>query len=46
VIEDFNEVQELGRFVLVRDMDIVAGGIIAGTPAAFGRQSLPRTSMS
>jgi bifunctional enzyme CysN/CysC len=36
VIEDFAEVQELGRFVLVRDMDIVAGGIIAGAAPAFG----------
>jgi sulfate adenylyltransferase large subunit len=35
VIEDFSEVQELGRFVLVRDLDIVAGGIIAG--AELGR---------
>jgi translation elongation factor EF-1alpha len=36
LIEDFSEVQELGRFVLVRDMDVVAGGIIAGASPAFG----------
>ena len=28
VIESFNEVEELGRFVLVKDMDISGGGII------------------
>ncbi len=28
VIKDFNDVQELGRFVLVRDENICAGGII------------------
>ncbi|MFI4910581.1 MAG: sulfate adenylyltransferase subunit 1 [Sedimentisphaeraceae bacterium JB056] len=27
-IKDFNEVQEMGRFVMVRDENIVAGGII------------------
>jgi sulfate adenylyltransferase subunit 1 (EFTu-like GTPase family) len=27
-IKDFNDVQELGRFVLVRDENICAGGII------------------
>jgi len=31
VVENFNEIQELGRFVLVRDMDVVAGGIITDT---------------
>jgi sulfate adenylyltransferase large subunit len=31
VVENFNEIQELGRFVLVRDMDVVAGGIITNT---------------
>ena len=36
VIEDFLQFQELGRFVLVRDMDIVAGGIIAGSLPGFG----------
>jgi sulfate adenylyltransferase large subunit len=40
VIEDFNQVQELGRFVLVRDLDIVAGGIIADASSAFGKQAL------
>ncbi len=30
VVENFNDIQELGRFVLVRDMDVVAGGIITG----------------
>jgi len=29
-IKDFNDVQELGRFVLVQDENICAGGIIAG----------------
>ena len=29
VIKDFNDVQELGRFVLVQDENICAGGIIA-----------------
>ena len=29
-IKDFNDVQELGRFVLVRDENICAGGIITG----------------
>ncbi|UCE98996.1 MAG: 50S ribosome-binding GTPase [Planctomycetota bacterium] len=29
VIKDFNDVQELGRFVLVRDGNICAGGIIS-----------------
>jgi len=28
VIKDFNDVQELGRFVLVQDENICAGGII------------------
>ena len=28
VIENFNEVEEMGRFVLVKDMDISGGGII------------------
>ena len=28
VIEKFNEIEELGRFVLVKGQDIVAGGII------------------
>jgi sulfate adenylyltransferase subunit 1 len=28
VVEDFNRIQELGRFVIVRDLDVVAGGII------------------
>jgi len=28
VVDDFNYIQELGRFVLVRDPHIVAGGII------------------
>ncbi len=28
VVEDFKHIQELGRFVLVRDMDVVAGGIV------------------
>ncbi|MBP7147602.1 MAG: 50S ribosome-binding GTPase [Acidobacteria bacterium] len=28
VVENFNDIQELGRFVLVRDLDVVAGGII------------------
>lgn len=31
VVENFNDFQELGRFVLVRDMDVVAGGIITHT---------------
>ena len=31
VVEDFNDIQELGRFVLVRDLDVVAGGIITHT---------------
>ena len=29
-IKDFNDVQELGRFVLVRDENTCAGGIVAG----------------
>lgn len=29
-VKDFNDVQELGRFVLVRDGNICAGGIITG----------------
>jgi sulfate adenylyltransferase subunit 1 (EFTu-like GTPase family) len=29
VIKDFNDVQELGRFVLVQDENICAGGIIS-----------------
>ena len=28
VVENFNDIQELGRFVLVRRLDVVAGGII------------------
>ena len=32
-IKDFNDVQELGRFVLVRDENICAGGIITGVEA-------------
>ncbi len=28
VIEDFNRVEELGRFVLVKDLDVAAGGIV------------------
>ncbi len=28
VVEDFNRVEELGRFVLVKDMDVAAGGIV------------------
>jgi bifunctional enzyme CysN/CysC len=28
VVEDFNFIQELGRFVLVRGLDVVAGGVI------------------
>ncbi|MEW5806091.1 MAG: GTP-binding protein [Acidobacteriota bacterium] len=31
VVENFNNIQELGRFVLVRDLDVVAGGIITHT---------------
>jgi len=31
VVENFNDIQELGRFVLVRDMDVVAGGTITNT---------------
>lgn len=31
VVENFNDIQELGRFVLVRDLDVVAGGIITHT---------------
>ena len=31
VVENFNDIQELGRFVLVRDMDVVAGGTITHT---------------
>lgn len=31
VVENFNDVQELGRFVLVKDMDVTAGGIITDT---------------
>ncbi len=31
VVDDFNRIQELGRFVLVRDLDVVAGGIITHT---------------
>ncbi len=34
VVENFNDIQELGRFVLVRDLDVVAGGIITHTDAA------------
>jgi len=30
-IENFNQVQELGRFVLVQDQDVCAGGIITST---------------
>ena len=30
VIEDFNDVEELGRFVLIKNQDISAGGIITG----------------
>jgi translation elongation factor EF-1alpha len=30
-VENFNDIQELGRFVLVRDLDVVAGGIITHT---------------
>jgi len=33
VVENFNDIQELGRFVLVRDLDVVAGGIITHTEA-------------
>jgi sulfate adenylyltransferase subunit 1 (EFTu-like GTPase family) len=29
VIESFNEVEELGRFVLIKNQDISGGGIIA-----------------
>jgi sulfate adenylyltransferase large subunit len=29
VVEDFNHIEDLGRFVLVRSMDVVAGGIIS-----------------
>jgi len=32
VIENFNNVTELGRFVLVKGYDVVAGGIITNTP--------------
>jgi sulfate adenylyltransferase subunit 1 (EFTu-like GTPase family) len=28
VVEDFNFIQEMGRFVLVRGLDVVAGGVI------------------
>jgi sulfate adenylyltransferase large subunit len=31
VVENFNDVQELGRFVLVKGMDVSAGGIITDT---------------
>jgi len=31
VVEDFYSIQELGRIVLVRDLDVVAGGIITHT---------------
>ena len=31
VVENFNDVQELGRFVLVKGMDVTAGGIITDT---------------
>ncbi|MBI5183491.1 MAG: 50S ribosome-binding GTPase [Nitrospinae bacterium] len=31
VIENFNEIKELGRFVLVRDKDTIAGGIVTHT---------------
>lgn len=34
VVENFNDIQELGRFVLVRDFDVVAGGIITHTATA------------
>ena len=30
-VENFNDIEELGRFVLVRDLDVVAGGIITHT---------------
>ncbi len=33
-VENFNDIQELGRFVLVRDLDVVAGGIITHTAVA------------
>jgi len=33
-VRDFNDVQELGRFVLVRDEDTCAGGIIAAANSA------------
>jgi len=41
VVDDFNQVQELGRFVLVRDLDVVAGGIIACASSTGGKQALP-----
>ncbi len=34
VVENFNDIQELGRFVLVRSLDVVAGGIITHTESA------------
>ncbi len=33
-VENFNDIQELGRFVLVRELDVVAGGIITHTGLA------------
>ncbi len=34
VVEDFNYIQELGRFVLARSLDVVAGGIITSAEPA------------
>ncbi len=34
VVEDFNDIQELGRFVLIKDLDVVAGGIVSSSSQA------------
>lgn len=36
VFEDFNEIEELGRFVLVKEGQICAGGIITDIDRGIG----------
>jgi sulfate adenylyltransferase large subunit len=36
VVENFNDVKELGRFVLLRDNDTVAGGVVTHTSDLIG----------